>query len=80
MTKLAKTSIGLDIGARFIKLVELSRSGNDTITLNKFGVKEIPQDLKVDRGKVILQLITQLFSENNIKLRNVNIAAGGQSV
>ncbi|MDP8230336.1 MAG: pilus assembly protein PilM [Candidatus Gorgyraea atricola] len=80
MVKLANTSIGLDIGTRFIKLVELKRAKDNTILLNKFGVKEIPKDLKMDRDKVILQLISQLFSENNIKLRNVNIAAGGQSV
>ncbi|MHC4122834.1 MAG: hypothetical protein ACYSSI_04610, partial [Planctomycetota bacterium] len=33
-----------------------------------------------DRDKVISQLVLQLFSENNIKTRNVNISAGGQSV
>lgn len=79
MRKFNKTSIGLDIGASCIKFVELKRAG-DNIILNKCGVKEIPQDLKLDREKVVLQLISQLFSENNIKSRNVNICAGGQSV
>ncbi len=79
MHKFNKTSIGLDIGTRFIKLVELQGSG-DSIILNRFGIKEIPKDLKTDREKVISQLISQLFSENNIKARNVNISAGGQSV
>ncbi len=79
MHKLNKSSVGLDIGSRFIKLVELQRSG-DSIILNKFGIKEIPKNLKEDRERVIAQLILQLFSENNIKARNVNISAGGQSV
>ncbi|MFC1667740.1 hypothetical protein ACFL0P_07800, partial [Candidatus Omnitrophota bacterium] len=79
MRKFKKTSVGLDIGSRFIKLVELQRAGN-SIILNKFGIKEIPKDLKLDRDKVVAQLISQLFSENNIKTRNVNISAGGQSV
>ena len=73
------SSIGLDIGARFIKFVELKGSG-DGIILNKFGIKEIPGDLKSDRDKVTFQLISQLFSENNIKAHNVNVSAGGQSV
>jgi len=79
MRRFRKSSIGLDIGERFIKFVELKRNG-DAILLNKFGIKEIPRDLNLDREKVISQLISQLFSENNIKTRNVNISAGGQSV
>lgn len=73
------SSIGLDIGERFIKFVELKKGG-DSIILNKFGIKEIPRDLKADRDKTVSQLISQLFSENGIKARNVNISAGGQSV
>ena len=79
MRQFKTSSIGLDIGARCIKLVELKKSG-DSIVLNKFGIKEIPADVKTDREKVILQAISQLFSENNIKTRKVNICAGGQSV
>lgn len=79
MSKFNKSSIGLDIGARFIKFVELKRAG-DSVILNRCGIKEIPQEEKVNRDKVILQLISQLFSENNIKPRRVNICAGGQSV
>ena len=78
MRSINKTSIGLDIGARFIKFVELKRAG-ETVVLNRFDIKEIPSDAK-DRDKVILQLISQILSDNNIKARNVNIAAGGQSV
>jgi len=79
MSHLKKTSIGLDIGSRFIKFVELKRK-KDGIVLTKFGIKEIPSDLKSDRDKEKFQLISELFSENNIKPSNVNIAAGGQSV
>lgn len=79
MPRFNKTSIGLDIGSRFIKLVELKSAG-DNIILNKFAIKEIPEDLKLDREKITTQLISQLLSENNIKGRNVNICATGQSV
>lgn len=79
MQKVNKTSIGLDVGTRFIKFVELKRSG-DAIILNKFGIKEIPKGLGLDKDKLISQLISQLFSENAVKTRNVNISAGGQSV
>ena len=79
MPRRVSSSIGLDIGSRYIKLVELKRSG-DSIILHKFGIKEIPKDLRADRDKIIFQLIAQLFSENNIKARQVNISAGGQSV
>lgn len=79
MAKLKGTSIGLDIGSRYIKFAELKRSGSN-IALTKFGIKEIPKDLRSDRGKAIAQLISQLFSENRIKPGSVNICASGQSV
>ncbi len=79
MPKLKKTSIGLDIGSHYIKFAELARSG-DAITLNRFGVKEIPSNLKADKEKAITQLISQLLSENNVKEKHVNVSVGGQSV
>jgi type IV pilus assembly protein PilM len=79
MKRRNRSSIGLDIGSRFIKLTELKSSG-DNITLTKFAIKEIPKDLKIDRDKVVSQIISQLLSENNIKSRDVNICAAGQSV
>jgi type IV pilus assembly protein PilM len=79
MRKFKKTCLGLDIGTRFIKFVELKKTA-DAVVLNKFGIKEIPVNSKTDRDKTVIQLITQLFSENKITARNVNICAGGQSV
>jgi type IV pilus assembly protein PilM len=79
MPSFKTSSIALDIGSRFIKLVELKRD-RDSIMLTKIGMKEIPEDAKLDRDKVISQLISQLLSENNIKSRAVNISASGQSV
>ncbi len=79
MPRFKKTSIGLDIGSNYIKFAELTRSG-DAITLTKFGIKEIPGDLKADREKVITQLISQLLSEKGVKERHINVSAGGQSV
>jgi len=79
MSKFKKTSIALDIGSRYVKLVELKRQGN-SIMLSKLGIKEIPVDLKLDRGKVTSQVVSQLLSENNIRHGSVNISVSGQSV
>ena len=79
MSILKTSSIALDIGTRFIKLVELKKE-KDNIMLTKVGMKEIPRDLKLDRDKITIQLISQLLSENNIKARRVNMSANGQSV
>lgn len=79
MAKFKASSIGLDIGSSYIKLVELKKTGSG-IVLTKFGIKEIPPDSKSDRDKIAVQLITELLKENNIKPANVNISVGGQSV
>ena len=79
MSKFNVSSIGLDIGSRYIKFVELKKIG-DSIILSKFGIKEIPQDIKLDKDKVIMQVISGLFSENKIKPRYVNISMSGQAV
>ena len=79
MSRFKTSSIALDIGARFIKLVELKKE-KDSIILTKVGMKEIPRGLKLDRDKITTQLISQLLSENNIKARCVNMSVNGQSV
>ncbi len=79
MHKFGSSSIGLDIGESFIRFVELKKT-KEGILLNKFGIKEIPPDLKSDRERAAMQTVSQLLSEHNIKARNVNIKAGGQSV
>jgi len=79
MTKFKASSIALDIGAHFIKLVELKKE-KDSIILTRIGIKEIPRDLKLDRDKITSQLIAELLAENNIKSKSVNISVNGQSV
>ncbi|MDD4954345.1 MAG: pilus assembly protein PilM, partial [Candidatus Omnitrophica bacterium] len=79
MARFSTSSIALDIGTRFIKLVELKKE-KAGIVLSKIGIKEIPVDLKLDRDKITLQLISQLMSENRIKPGPVNISVSGQSV
>src|SRR3989338_889501 len=79
MARLKASSIALDIGTRFIKLVELKKE-KDSIVLTKIGIKEIPKDSKLDKDKIISQLISELLSENNIKPNTVNITISGQSV
>ncbi|MFA5388138.1 MAG: pilus assembly protein PilM [Candidatus Omnitrophota bacterium] len=73
------SSIALDIGSRFIKLVELKKD-KDSILLTRAGIKEIPKDPKLDKDKVTVQLISELLSENGIKAGSVNISVSGQSV
>lgn len=79
MAMFRSSSVALDIGNRYIKLVELKRQGS-SIILDRFGIKEIPQDANLDRAKVTAQLVSQLLSENNIKERSINISVSGQSV
>jgi len=79
MARLKASSIALDIGTHFIKLVELKKE-KDSIVLTKIGIKEIPKDSKFDKDKIIGQLISELLSENNIKPNVVNITISGQSV
>lgn len=79
MAKFKASSIALDIGAHFIKLVELKKE-KDSIVLTKIGLKEIPRDLKLDRDKTISSLISALLLENHIKPNPVNISISGQSV
>ena len=79
MAKFKTSSIALDIGSRFVKLVELKKE-KGSIMLTKIGIKEIPKDIKLDRDKITSQLISQLLSENNIKSKSVNISVSGQSV
>ncbi len=79
MARFRNTTIGLDIGSDSIKFVELKRSG-ENIILTRMGQKEIPKDIKIDRAKLIEQTINELFLEQKIKNRIVNISATGQSV
>ncbi len=79
MAKLKASSIALDIGTHFIKLVELKKE-KDSIVLTRIGIKEIPKDSKLDRDKITCQLISELLSENKIKQNAVNITISGQSV
>jgi len=79
MPKTGRSSIGLDIGSRYIKLVELKKTGTGII-LNKVAVKEIPGDIDKGDNSAVFQIVSQMFSENNIKARDVNISAGGQLV
>jgi len=79
MARFKASSIGLDIGARFIKLVELKRDKGG-IMLTKIGIKEVPGDQHIDREKITAQLISELFLENKIKPGPVNISVSGQSV
>jgi Tfp pilus assembly PilM family ATPase len=79
MANFKTSSVALDIGSRFIKLIELKKD-KDNIMLTKIGIKEIPKDAKLDRDKTINRLISELLSENSIKSKSVNIALSGQSV
>lgn len=79
MAQYKASSIGLDIGSRYIKLVELKKIGSN-IVLTKFGIKEIPRDVTLDKDTLTCQLISQLLTETKIKPRPINISMSGQSV
>ncbi|MBI1976560.1 MAG: type IV pilus assembly protein PilM, partial [Candidatus Omnitrophica bacterium] len=77
------TSIGLDIGWRTIKLVQLEQSAKK-IHLVKAGIHLLPfkeKETETGRTDAVIQGLTQLLSEMKIPSRShFNVAVSGQSV
>ena len=76
-----KGSVGLDIGAGSIKMVELRRKG-ETIELSKACLIELPLDVvdkKADRKEMVRQSLEKVLVDG-VKGKLVSIATPGQSV
>ena len=75
--------IGLDIGSRSVKVVEVSRKGG-RVGLARYGISSLPPDAIVD-GEVmdremVVECIQDLIRENGIRTRHVASAISGRSV
>ena len=83
--KIGKTnsSLGLDIGSHYLKLVELTESGSDLV-VSKCQVEELPHEAIVDKQimdrDVVVQKIRDLVKDSRIKNREVMISVAGRGV
>jgi type IV pilus assembly protein PilM len=79
----AKDAVGLDIGASSVKAVQLkrSRSGTELVKLGMAALhpETIVDGVIMDSGTVI-SAIQQIFTDNQIKTKDVVVAVSGHSV
>jgi type IV pilus assembly protein PilM len=77
------TLVGLDIGSRTVKVVEIADSKNGP-KLKHFGMADIPagaiEDGSISDPETVAETIRQLFKSSNVKERNVAVSIGGYSV
>ncbi len=80
---MAKTTVGLEVGATGVKLVELIHRGNEC-QLKSLGLAQIPLYKKgVDNAKekaLIVRLIKDLMQRYKVNRKRVVISVGGESV
>ena len=78
-----KGIIGLDIGSRYIKAVELKEHRDGGFQLERLGITTILPELIVDGSILdasrVVEAIKKLVSEANIKTRNATIGISGHS-
>ena len=78
-----KETVGLDIGASSVKAVQLTpgREGHELVRL---GIAPLPPETIVDGvimdSGTVLSAIQQIFTENQIKTKDVVVAVSGHSV
>src|SRR5438045_8810125 len=79
----AKSIVGLDVGSSSIKAVELKKKGGQ-IEVVHLGLEPLAPDIVVDSMIVdsgtVSSAISKLFTENQIKTKNVATAISGHSV
>lgn len=69
-----KNRVGLDIGSRFIKAVQLTED-NGKLTISEFGIAEL------DQPENATQVISDLFSRKSFRCnKRVNLGVSGRSV
>jgi type IV pilus assembly protein PilM len=78
----SKGIVGLDIGSKHIKAVQLKEL-KDGYQLERIGITTLPPELIVDGSVIdsfrVVEAIKKLISEANIKVRDVAIAVSGHS-
>src|SRR5438552_7292030 len=79
----SKTIVGLDVGSSSIKAVELKRKGRD-VEVAQLGLEPLAPDIVVDSMIVdsgtVSSAISKLFTDHEIKAKNVATAVSGHSV
>jgi type IV pilus assembly protein PilM len=78
-----KETVGLDIGASSVKAVQL-RQSRGSYELVKLGIAPLPPETIVDGvimdSGTVISAINSVFSENQIKAKDVVVAVSGHSV
>ncbi len=78
----SKGTIGLDIGSRDIKLVQV-KEGKAGYQLEKVGIASLLPELIVDGSILdsirVVEVVKKLIQENNIRLKDTAIAVSGHS-
>lgn len=81
--KMDTGSVGIDIGSRSIKAVEVAHKG-DSIVLSRYGSAPLPPDAIVDGEvmdrEVVIECIQDLIRSSGIRSRQVASAVSGRSV
>jgi type IV pilus assembly protein PilM len=79
----AKTSLGLDIGSHYLKLVELTEQA-DSVIVSKCQVEELPHEAIVDKQimdrELVIEKLRDLVKDSRIKNREVMISVAGRGV
>jgi type IV pilus assembly protein PilM len=79
----AMNAVGLDIGASSVKAVQLKK-GHGTMELVKLGIAPLHPETIVDGvimdSGTVISAIQQIFTENQIKTKDVAVAVSGHSV
>jgi type IV pilus assembly protein PilM len=79
----AMNAVGLDIGASSVKAVQL-KQGRGTMELVKLGIASLHPETIVDGvimdSGTVISAIQQIFTENQIKTKDVAVAVSGHSV
>lgn len=84
LSKKPKNLIGIDVGARSIKIAEIIEKKKGPLTLNKLGIADIPNDTisagVIKDGSIASDILAQLFKSEKIKNTGVATAIGGHAV
>lgn len=84
LSKKPKNLIGVDVGARSIKIAEIVEKKKGPLVLNKLGIADIPDDTisagVIKDGPIASDILAQLFKSEKIKNSGVATAIGGHAV
>ncbi|HNC98811.1 MAG TPA: type IV pilus assembly protein PilM, partial [Myxococcota bacterium] len=78
------STVALDIGSSYVKLLELERERNGKYRLKNFGIAALPPEAIVDGAfmntTAIVSTIKELLAKNKVKTKDAVVAISGNSV